>query len=153
MIWLSWLVYLGGLGAIVAWHQWILAAFWVVFVPLAQFQFIRRFPAISGLLGYGAITDHPAPKGEAAQPRQHVVLYTAVGCPFCPLIEQRLEHLQARLDFTLEKIDVTLRPGLLTAKHIRAVPAVEVNGRIVTGLISSRELADAIAPAAIATAS
>lgn len=148
MIWLSWVVYLGGLGAILAYQQWILAAFWIVFVPLAQFQYIRRFPAISGLMGYGPITDQPAPKAEAAQPRQHVVLYTALGCPFCPLIEQRLEHLQATLEFSLEKIDVALRPGLLIAKHIRAVPAVEVNGQILTGLISSRDLAAAIAPAA-----
>jgi len=145
MIWLSWLVFLGGLVAILAYQQWIVAVLWIVFVPLLQFQYIRRFPAISGLLGYGPITDHAAPKGDAAQTRQHVVLYTALGCPFCPLIEQRLEHLQATLDFTLEKIDVTVRPRLLAARHIRAVPAVEINGQIFTGLISSRDLAAALA--------
>lgn len=150
MIWLSWVVFLGGLAAILVYQQWVLAAFWILFVPLVEFQYIRRFPALSGLLGYGPITDLPAPKSELPQPKQHVVLYTALGCPFCPLIERRLEHLQASLDFTLEKIDVTLRPALLTAKQIRAVPAVEVNGQILTGLISSRDLAAAIAPARVA---
>lgn len=142
MIWLSWIVYLGGLACSIYWHLWILAVVWLVVAPLVQWQYIRRFPAVSSLMGYGAIADAPA----AVTPRvsQTVRLYTALGCPFCPLLEQRLENLRGSMEFTLEKIDVTLRPNLLASKGICAVPAVEIHGRILTGMVSSRDLAAAI---------
>ena len=76
-----------------------------------------------------------------------VVLYTALGCPFCPLIEQRLEDLRKQMGFTLEKIDVTLRPDLLTAKGIRSVPVVEAGARLLFGLVTTKELAEAVAEA------
>lgn len=149
MIWLSWAVYLGGAAAALWFQNWFLAGVWMILAPLAEWQYIRRFSTISGMMGYGPVTDIAAPAHEPETPHQQVTLYTALGCPFCPLIEQRLERLQAKVDFALEKIDVTIRPDLLLAKGIRAVPAVEVRGEIRTGLLTSENLAEFIAPAAV----
>ena len=54
--------------------------------------------------------------------------------------------------FTLTKIDVTMRPDLLTAKKIKAVPVVEVGTVLRTGNLTSQELADLIGGAAVAVA-
>lgn len=62
-----------------------------------------------------------------------MTLYTAVGCPFCPLVKQRLLALQVQMGFELEEVDVTLKPDLLIAKGIRAVPVVEVGEQRVVG--------------------
>jgi glutaredoxin len=94
-------------------------------------------------MGYGRITDEPA--GTVGPEPAKVTLYTALGCPFCPLIDQRLETLRKAAGFTLERIDVTLRPDLLASKGIRSVPAVEVQGRVLFGLVSTKDLAAAIA--------
>lgn len=149
MIWFSWLLYVAGAVTAVWFHQWFFAVAWIILVPLAEWQYIRRFPAVSGAMGYGSVADAPAGVHEPAMPHEQVTLYTAVGCPFCPLIEHRLEHLHTRLDFSLEKLDVTLRPDLLVAKGIRSVPAVEVHGQIRTGLMTSEQLAEFIVAAGV----
>jgi glutaredoxin len=68
-------------------------------------------------------------------------LYKAVGCPFCPIVEERLDRLEGEGGFTLRKIDVTLRPGTLAAKGIKAVPVVEAGGQRLTGNATSQQLA------------
>ncbi|MGA2149446.1 MAG: glutaredoxin family protein [Bryobacteraceae bacterium] len=142
MIYLSWAVYLGGLTASI-WHShWVLAAVWLVAAPAAQWLYIRKFPSMSAAMGYGRITDEPAATVPPAAVK--VTLYTALGCPFCPLIEQRLEALRQTAGFSLEKVDVTLRPDLLSSRGIRAVPAVEVHGQVLFGLVSTKDLAAAI---------
>ena len=142
MIYLSWGVYAGGL-AYLAWRaQWALALGWLVAAPLAQWLYIVKFPAVSPFMGYGRITDEPSPLTSRAPVR--VTLYTALGCPFCPLMEQRLDDLRKSLDFELHKIDVTLRPDLLAAKGIRSVPLVEVGGKLLVGLVTSKDLGAAI---------
>jgi predicted DsbA family dithiol-disulfide isomerase len=73
-----------------------------------------------------------------------VTLYTALGCPFCPLIENRITELQKQMGFSLDKIDVTLRPDLLASKGIRSVPVVDAGGKLLTGLVTTKELAAAI---------
>jgi len=149
MIYLSWLAYLGGLGAAAWYSAWIFGAVWLIAGPLFQWLYIRKFPSWSETMGYGKITDESA--AESLRPSTATVkLYTALGCPFCPLIEQRLESLQKATGFHLEKIDVTLRPDLLSSKGIRTVPSVEVNGRFLTGLVSTHDLAAAIAPPTMA---
>jgi glutaredoxin len=110
---------------------------------VAQWLYIRKFPSLSAGMGYGRIVDEPA--GTVAPQPVKVTVYTALGCPFCPLIEQRLESLQKTMNFSLEKVDVTLRPDLLTSKGIRSVPVVEVSGRYLFGLVSTKDLAAAIA--------
>ena len=146
MIYLSWAVYLGGLVVLVSYSHWALAALWLAIVPAIEWLYIRKFPSFSASMGYGPITDRPA---DALTPAPvKVTLYTALGCPFCPLIEQRLDTLRKSMNFTLEKIDVTLRPDLLASRGIRTVPVVEVQGRLLTGLASTRDLVEAIAPPA-----
>lgn len=153
MIWLSWAVYLGGLAGLIWERQWILAVFWLVAVPLAQGFYVRKFPAFSSAMGYGPITDQPAPSLlRPPAPSVVVTLYTALGCPFCPLMEQRLEALRTTLGFTLRKVDVTLRPDLLSARRILSVPAIEIGDRILTGLVSSEEIAAAIVVPAVPAA-
>ena len=143
MIYLSWALYLGGLAASAWYSYWALGAVWLVTAPVVQWLYIRKFPSLSASMGYGPITDEPA-RTVAPAPVK-VTLYTALGCPFCPLIEQRLESLETAMNFSLEKIDVTLRPGLLASKGIRSVPAVEVQGRFLFGLASTKDLAATIA--------
>jgi hypothetical protein len=143
MIYISWALYLGGLAASAWCSYWIFGAAWLVAAPLAQWLYIRRFPSLSASMGYGRIADEPA--SVIAPAPVKVTLYTALGCPFCPLIEQRLESLQKTMNFSLEKTDVTLRPDLLASKGIRSVPVVEVLGRFLFGLVSSKDLAAAIA--------
>jgi len=87
----------------------------------------------------------PAP---AAAPVS-VTLYTAAGCPFCPIIEDRLDALKPTMGFTLTKIDVTMRPDLLMAKKIKGVPVVEVGSVLRTGNLTSQELAEMIGGAAV----
>jgi thiol-disulfide isomerase/thioredoxin len=142
MIYLSWVVYLGGLAASIWYSHWVLAAAWLVAAPVAQWLYIRKFPSMSAAMGYGPITDEPA--GTVPPAPVKVTLYTALGCPFCPLIEQRLEALRKTAGFSLEKMDVTLRPDLLSSRGIRSVPAVEVGGRVLFGLVSTKDLAAAI---------
>lgn len=142
-IYASWLV-LAAMLAVLVWkglYAGALAA--LVCLPLAQWLYIRHFRRLAPWMGYGPITDEPA--GALLPAAQvNVTLYTALGCPFCPLIEQRLDALRKTMGFQLEKIDVTLKPALLAAKGIRSVPVVEVGDRHLIGLVSTRELEEAI---------
>ncbi len=139
MIYLSWIMYLGGLMYLAFTSNWALALFWLILVPVVQWLYMRKFPSLSSALGYGRIADEPA-AGSAPNAPAKVIFYTALGCPFCPLMEERL----AGLGVPVEKIDVTLRPDLLASKGIRSVPVVEVGGRFLTGLVSTKDLAEAI---------
>jgi glutaredoxin len=142
MVYLSWIVYAAGLITAAWLGAWAFAAAWLIAGPVFQWLYIRNFPKFSAAMGYGRIVDEPA---GAAQPvTGRVILYTALECPFCPLMEQRLEDLRARLGFSLTKVDVTLRPDLLASKGIRSVPAVEIGDRFWTGLVTSKELAEAL---------
>ena len=143
MIYLSWAVYLGGLGFAAWTGRWALGAVVLVGVPVLQWLYIRRFPSLSSAMGYGRIADEPA--GAVAPAPVKVTLYTALGCPFCPLMEERVEGLRKTMGYSLEKIDVTLRPGLLASRGIRSVPAIEVHGLCLTGLVSTKDLAETIA--------
>ena len=143
MIYLSWALYLGGVAVAVWFSYWALGAVWLVTAPAIQWLYIRKFPSLSAGMGYGRITDQPA--STVAPAPVKVTLYTALGCPFYPLIEQRLESLQKAMNFSLERIDVTLRPDLLASKGIRSIPVVEVQGQFLFGLVSTRDLAAAIA--------
>jgi thiol-disulfide isomerase/thioredoxin len=145
MIYLTWAMYAGGL-AYLGWRgRWVLALVWLAGVPLFEWLYIRKFPSLSRPMGYGSIVDQgTALPGNAPV---KVVLYTALGCPFCPLIEQRLEDLRKQMGFTLVKIDVTLRPDLVSAKGIRSVPVVEAGARLLFGLVTTKELTEAVAGA------
>ena len=106
---------------------------------LGQWAYISAFPNISHYFGYGRVDDQRT--REVAPVSLPVTFYTAVGCPFCPLVEQRLLALQKQMGFELTKIDITLRPQLLMEKGISAVPVVEAGGRRLVGHATSDQLA------------
>lgn len=91
-----------------------------VIALLFPWTYVRFFPAVSRYMGYGRVDDQPAQA--VGQVPAKVTLYTALGCPFCPLVKQRLLALQAQMGFELEEVDVTLKPNLLIVKGIRSVP-------------------------------
>ena len=145
-IYLNWLVLGAGVVYLISTHRYTLAIGWLILAPLAIWGYIRVFPSISQSMGYGRVDDHPAINTEP--PPHHealrVRLYTALGCPFCPIVEKRLEGLQKEMSFEIDKIDVTLRPDLLTRKGIRAVPVIEVGERRIEGNATSDRLAELI---------
>jgi len=142
MIYLNWMLLLGGLAFLLFQRRYVLALVWVVALPLVMWGYIRVFPAISQAMGYGPIEDQPAHATNDSH--TDVKLYTALGCPFCPIVKQRLEALREQMHFQLEEIDVTLRPGLLAAKGIRAVPVVEAGERLLAGNATTERLAELI---------
>jgi len=144
MIYCSWALYLGGL-VLLSWReQFAFAAAWLIAGPLLQWLYILEFPRISRFLGYGPVSDEAS--DVAGRSSAKVTLYTALGCPFCPILEQRLKTLQKQLGFILETIDVTLRPDLVASKGIRSVPVVQAGGRSLIGLVTTKQLAEAIGP-------
>ena len=151
-IYLNWLVLLGGLALLLFAHHFALAIGWFITLPLAMWAYIRIFPSISRSMGYGKVDDNAArdAKTSGALSESTLVtvrLYTAIGCPFCPIVDKRLQKLQQSIGFKIEKIDVTLRPDLLAARNIRAVPVVEVADRRIQGNATSEQLANLISDA------
>jgi predicted DsbA family dithiol-disulfide isomerase len=110
-----------------------------VFGALGQWAYVSAFPNISHYFGYGRVDDQRT--RQVAPVSLPVTFYTAVGCPFCPLVERRLLALQKQMGFELKKIDITLRPQLLMERGIRAVPVVEAGGRRLVGHATTDQLA------------
>jgi glutaredoxin len=139
MLFLNWAAYIGGVIFWVLQKDYAAALAWLALIPLGWWAYIRVFPAISRYVGYGSIEDRPAI--EVSRAAVKVVHYTAQGCPFCPVVKRRLLALQEKMAFDLEEVDVTLRPALLIAKGIRAVPVVEVGEQRLIGHATSEQLA------------
>jgi|ERR1035441_33078 glutaredoxin len=144
-IYLNWILLGSGVAYLAYRGFYAVAVAWVVFLPLAIWAYIRVFPSISQAMGYGKVDDRPAQHFEQAPAR--VTFYTALGCPFCPVVKGRLTSLREKMNFSLKEVDVTLRPGILVAKGIRAVPVIEVEGRRLDGNATSEQLADLISGA------
>ncbi|HET9271311.1 MAG TPA: glutaredoxin family protein [Vicinamibacterales bacterium] len=141
-VWLTWLG-LPLLAMVVGVRAGFGAALAVLGVGiLAQVLYLRWFPHISRLVGYGSVADVPA----AASPRvahlPRVTLYTANVCPFCPIIKRRLADLQRQNPFEVEEVDVTFRPEVIRAKGLRSVPVLEVSGRQLVGNATSAQIAE-----------
>jgi glutaredoxin len=141
-IYLNWIVLAAGLVFLFSARLYFFALAWIVALPLALWGYVRVFPSISQAMGYGRMDDKPC--GAVSPVYGEVRLYTALGCPFCPVVKQRLLALAAEMGFTLTEIDVTLKPGLLAAKGIRAVPVVEAGERRLAGNATSEQLAELI---------
>ncbi len=118
------------------------AVLWVCFVAFFLWLYVRYFPSLSRYMGYGSVADQPAKDIQPSNTR--VVLYTGLGCPFCPLVKTRLNELRPKMGFELSETDVTLQPNLLIAKGIRALPVVEVGGARWVGNATSQQLASFI---------
>ena len=142
-IYFSWLVFLGGLIFLLLLQGLVIMFAWLLWFPLVMWLYIKFFPRLSRYLGYGSVQDEMGkPLGKAVE---KVTLYTALGCPFCPLVERRLLELQKELGFTLEKIDVTTKPVLLMKKKIQAVPVVEIGEHTLVGHATTKQLREMIA--------
>lgn len=148
-IWMVWLTWLGvpimaiAIGFVADWEA---ALFVLIFGVCAQILYVRMFPRISHLLGYGSVGDTAVDHGVPSNTPVGVILYTASVCPFCPLVRSRLSQLQRTLGFQLKEVDVTFQPGLVLEKGIRSVPVVEVEGRYWFGNATTAELAAFIMP-------
>lgn len=147
MVWLTWLA-VPALALLVGYSLgWLAALLVVLAAVVAQLAYLRWFPRLSRLLGYGSVADVAgSPSTSDAPPK--VILYTASVCPFCPIVRRRLERLQPELGFVLEEVDVTFRPQVIREKGLRSVPALEAEDRLLVGNATSAELSEFLAEAA-----
>jgi glutaredoxin len=134
--------YLFGLAFFVYQRSVIGTVLWLVVTPCLKWAYIHYFPRIAHLRGYTHVDDRLPPHiGKSAV---EVNYYSFVGCPFCPIMEQRLNTLQKEMGFTLNKIDVTLKPQILMNKGIQSVPVVEVGENRLVGHATTEQLVELI---------
>jgi glutaredoxin len=138
----SWLVLVCGLLFYLIQGNILQAVLWVCFIALFLWLYVRFFPSLSRYMGYGSVADQPAKDIRPSSAK--VFLYTGLGCPFCPLVKRRLNELQSTMGFELNEMDITLKPDILIAKGIRALPVVEVGGARWVGNATSQQLASFI---------
>ena len=139
----SWFILLCGLVFYLIQGNVLQAVLWVFFIALFLWLYVRYFPSISRFMGYGSVADQQATNVQPSHVK--VIFYTGLGCPFCPLVKRRLHELQSRMGFELSEIDITLKPDVLIAKGIRALPVVEVAEARWVGNATSDQLATFIA--------
>ena len=139
---IGWLGYFAGVLFFAYQRQWVAETLFVVLVPCVRWVLFRYFPTVSRFLGYGRVDDELPEKTNTA--RVQVTFYSFFSCPFCPIVLRRLEALQQVMDFTLEKIDLTLKPQVAVSKGIRSVPVVEVGGQRLVGNLTTAQLAEFI---------
>jgi glutaredoxin len=151
MIYVNWFVYLIGLFYLVGIGNDLVAAMWLLILPLGMRAYTRLFPMISVYLGCGDVTDKRSRGVTYPRVQAKVKFYTAGGCPFCPLVEQRLAALRRQMGFDLQIIHVIYRPELVIG-GILAVPVVAVDGRQLVGNATTDELAALITGKAAAAA-
>lgn len=134
----SWFILICGLIFHLVRGSYLQAGFWVFFIVLFLWLYVRYFPSVARYMGYGSVAD--------LQPRNiqlvkaDVTLYTGLGCPFCPIVKRRLKELQLKMGFNLKEIDITLRPELLIQKGMRALPVVEIGNAQWVGNATSDQL-------------
>jgi glutaredoxin len=147
MVWLTWLG-LPALAVVVGVRLgWIAGVVVLGAGVVAELAYLRSFPALSRLMGYGSVADVPADRVPAPSGRVRVILYTANVCPFCPIVRRRLEALRERVPFDLFEVDVTFRPRVIRDKGLRSVPVVEANGRFLVGNATTEQLAGLVTAA------
>lgn len=141
-VWLTWtalpLLALT-MGLLQAWWSGVIVLLMGI---LALALYVRFFPHLSVMLGYGSVCDVEAETGAAAtMAGAKVTLYRASVCPFCPIVKERLQRMQAEYGFELEEVDVTFDPQSIRAKGFRSVPLVAYEGRYEVGNATTAELA------------
>jgi glutaredoxin len=147
---LAWTMYIAGIPILFALGQVGMMLAWIVLAPVAMWGYVHWFPSISRFMGYGRVDDRPAML--TARADVEVTVYTALGCPFCPIVKRRLAALEPKLGFHLREVDVTARPGILISKGIWSVPVVEVGNRRIVGHATTEQLANLITGKELATA-
>lgn len=116
---------------------------WLVLVPLGKVLQVRFFSYFSRFFGYGRI-ENDVPSVHVEQSSVSVTYYSALGCPFCPIVLHRLQALQKEMGFALTSINVSLNPQMIASRGIRSVPVVEVGGNRLVGNVTSEQLAQLI---------
>lgn len=139
------ILYVGGLFFYADARNWHVLILWLVLLPCALWLGQKLSPLTAKWRGYGSLTD-TLPSQVARTPVE-VTVYSHNGCPFCPVLRRRLKALQRQMDFTLEEIDLTLKPQVAANKGIQSVPVVEVGGRRLLGNATTERLAEFIAGA------
>ena len=125
--------------------NWPVLLLWLVLLPSARWVSLRLSPLTSKWRGQGSVDD----KLPSSVDKVHVevTFYSHNGCPFCPIVKQRLEALQKKMDFTLTNIDLTFKPQVAASKGIQSVPVVEVGKERLFGNATTEQLAQLIAGA------
>ena len=141
-VYASWIILVVGAGLTLYKGGIVQAVSWVFFVGLFLWLYVKYFPSLAKFMGYGSVADVPANNVQSS--KASVILYTGVGCPFCPIVEKRLTELQKKMGFELTEVDVTLKPDVLIKKGIRALPVIEVAEALRVGNGTSEEIADFI---------
>ncbi len=142
MVWVTWI----GLPviALLIWdlQGWPAGIFVLLVGILAQWAYIRFFPRVSRLLGYGSVADTRADPSGTLSGFPEVRLYTASVCPFCPIVRKRLEELRPGMGFELKEIDVTFQTRILRQKGLRSVPVIECGDQQLVGNATSLEISE-----------
>jgi glutaredoxin len=140
LVWLTWLG-IPALALLVGLKSgWAAGLLVLAAGVVAEVTYLRWFPRMSRMMGYGPVDDVPAGAPATLAGRPRVTLYTASVCPFCPIMRQRLGSLREKLGFDLEEIDVTFRPELVRRKGFRSVPVLEAAGAHLVGNATSADL-------------
>jgi glutaredoxin len=138
-----WGAYAVGITILAVAANWIGLILFAVLVPLSKFAQIRYYRRLSPLFGYGKLAEDLPPQSTASAPRV-VTFYSAMGCPFCPIVLERLEALQLKMGFKLERVNLSLHPRFAITKGLRSVPTIEVGDTRLIGNASSSQLAELI---------
>ena len=142
MVWLTW-IGLPLLALAVGFRVGAVAGIVVLVVGFAsQPLYIKWFPRISRMMGYGSVDDTPAADVPQDAKLPGVTLYTANLCPFCPILKRRLADLQRQHEFAVQEVDVTFRPEIIRAKGLRSVPVLEANGQLLAGNATSAQIVE-----------
>ncbi len=139
-VWLTWLGVPALAVAMGLFQSWWGGVFVLFAGVLAQILYIKIFPSISKLLGYGSMENVEAIVPPQSKAVSKVILYTANVCPFCPIVKRRLVELQKELGFKLEEMDITFRQEIIKQKGLHSVPVVEADGRYWTGNATTAQL-------------
>ena len=139
------IVYVAGIVFFAHRKNWPLLGLWLIWIPSARFASVRLSGFTSKLRGYGPIEDKLP--SSVTKANIEVAFYSHNGCPYCPIVKQRLEALQKEMGFTLTKTDLSFKPQVAAHKGIRSVPVVEVGSERLIGNATTEQLAQLIAGA------
>jgi hypothetical protein len=136
------ILYVALLGYFAYREKWPAFVIWLLFLPCFRLAYLRFFPRLSVWRLGGSGDKLPASVGKT---QVDVTYYYLLGCPYCPVVSERLEALQKQMGFHLTKIDLTFKPQVAASKGIRSVPVVEAGRERLVGNVTSEELAELIA--------
>lgn len=139
------IIYVVGIVFLAYRRNWLILLLWLIVIPSARWASVRLSGFTTKLRGYGPVKDK-LPSSVSRAPIE-VAFYSHNGCPYCPIVKERLEALQKEMGFTLTKTDLSFKPQVAANKGIRSVPVVEVGSERLIGNATTEQLAQLIASA------